>query len=206
VLEESQDAVSGERGFYDVVRELGIERRSLAAWAERHGVRHRVVVDHNEPLCLEFLREQRPEIVAFTGGGLIRGSVLAAAGLGVLNAHMGILPAYRGMDVVEWPILERNESTVGLGVTLHLMDPGVDTGPIIARFPVRIAAGDSMERLRTRYEPAMIAALLEGVRRARDGRLDPEPQHASDGRQYFALHPRMYALARSRLAALASTE
>jgi methionyl-tRNA formyltransferase len=109
------------------------------------------------------------------------------------------------MDVVEWPLLERAERSVGLGVTLHLIDRGVDTGPIIERFPISPRCGDSMERLRTRFEPTMVDALVEGVRRARDGKLDAKPQRASDGRQYFTLHPRMYEIARARLAATSAT-
>jgi folate-dependent phosphoribosylglycinamide formyltransferase PurN len=199
VLEQPQDS-TGERSFYDVVRELGVERRSLAAWARQHGVPLRVVSDHNDAACLAFLREVRPQIVPFTGGGLIRKALIEAAGLGILNAHMGLLPEYRGMDVVEWPLLEGRHESIGLGVTLHLMDPGVDTGPIVERFPIRLAPGDSMERLRTRFEPTMVEALVEGVRRARDGRLGAKPQLPSEGRQHFALHPRLYAAARARLA------
>ena len=48
---------------------------------------------------------------------------------GVLNCHMGILPKYRGMDVVEWPFLENDRLNVG--ITCHLMDKGIDTGDIL---------------------------------------------------------------------------
>ena len=44
---------------------------------------------------------------------------------------MGLLPDYRGMDVVEWPILEKNFKKLGL--TTHLMDTGIDTGKIIQK-------------------------------------------------------------------------
>lgn len=200
VIRGVAESAAGERSFYDVVEELGLEERSLRAFAERHGVPHLRVADPNAPEAVAFLRESAPDAVAFTGGGLVRRGLLEAAGRGILNAHMGVLPPYRGMDVVEWPLLEGRHESVGLGVTLHLMDPGVDTGPIVEVFPVPIRRGDSMERLRTRYEPVMVDALLEGVRRVRDGSLAPRPQAPGDGRQYFVLHPRLYAAARARLA------
>ena len=44
-----------------------------------------------------------------------------------INCHMGILPKYREMDVVEWPFL-LGDKNVG---TCHIMDSGVDTGDIL---------------------------------------------------------------------------
>jgi methionyl-tRNA formyltransferase len=114
---------------------------------------------------------------------------------------MGLLPRYRGMDVVEWPILEgRNE----VGVTLHFMDRGVDTGPILTTRNVPIRAGDGMEALRTRFEPVMVDIMLEGIRGVRDDALPPAAQRPEDGRQYFVLHPRLYERARRRLADVSS--
>lgn len=54
---------------------------------------------------------------------------------GVVNLHGGLLPEFRGTNIANVTILEG--ATVG-GATLHLMDEGIDTGPIIAErtFPV----------------------------------------------------------------------
>lgn len=48
----------------------------------------------------------------------------------VLNLHLGKLPEYRGMRPVNWA-LKNGESVAG--VTLHEVDPGIDTGPIVAQ-------------------------------------------------------------------------
>lgn len=200
VLQESPEAGGGERGFYDLVRELEVGARSLSDFARRHGVPYLKVRDHNDPASIALLERAAPDAVAFTGGGLIRKPVLDAAGHGVFNTHMGVLPFYRGMDVVEWPILEGRARSVGLGVTLHFMDRGVDTGPILAVRRVPLRDGDTIERLRTRFEPVMVEMMLEGIRQVRDGRLAPRPQRAEEGRQYFVMHPRVYARARRALA------
>lgn len=196
------DASGAEASFYSEVAELGLRGATLGAHCRTHGIPHRVVREPNEPDAVGWLRARRPDAVAFTGGGLVRRPLLEAAGAGVLNAHMGVLPPYRGMDVVEWPILEGRHESVGLGVSLHLMDRGVDTGPLVAVHRVPIRPGDTMERLRTRFEPVMVEAMLDGLRRIRDGTLAPRPQEAEEGRQYFVLHPRLYARARARLAEL----
>jgi folate-dependent phosphoribosylglycinamide formyltransferase PurN len=204
VLGRSPAAAGDERGFHEIVGELAIGTGSLVDWARRHGVDCLRAAEHNHPEAIAFVRERRPDVVAFTGGGLVRRPLLEVSGRGVFNTHMGVLPPYRGMDVVEWPLLERREASVGLGVTLHFMDPGVDTGPIVAVRRVPIRPGDTMERLRTRFEPVMLELLLEGIRALRDGRLEATPQARDAGRQYFVLHPRLYERARARLAAVAS--
>lgn len=193
-------AHASERGFHAMVGELGLPHTSLGRFARAHGIECLKVRDHNDPAAVELLGRARPDVVAFTGGGLIRRALLEVAGQGIFNTHMGILPEYRGMDVVEWPLLEDRHETVGLGVTLHLIDRGVDTGPIVTARRVPIAEGDTLETLRTRFEPAMVELMMEGVRRTRDGRLEVASQRAEAGRQYFVLHPRLHEEVRRRLA------
>ncbi len=202
VLAEADDSAAGEEGFHDLASRAGVGKRSLKRLASDAGVPFRSVDDHNAPESIDALRAMRPDVVAFTGGGIIRQPLIEASGLGIFNTHMGPLPEYRGMDVVEWPILEADGVEPVLGVTLHFMDRGIDTGPIVKVERVPIHAGDRMERLRKRFEPVMVSILMEGIRLVRDGALEPRPQAEADGRQYFVMHPRLYAEARRRLAIL----
>jgi len=59
-----------------------------------------------------------------------------------------------------------------------------------------------MERLRKRFEPAMVSLMLEGIRLVRDDALRLRPQKEAEGRQYYVMHPRLYGEARRRLAVL----
>ena len=76
-----------------------------------------------------FLLENKADIALFTGGGFIKKSFLENFRIGIINLHMGILPYYKGMDVVESPLSEGRFDC--LGITSHLMDTSIDTGPII---------------------------------------------------------------------------
>lgn len=200
VLDSDDGVADDERGLNDIAKEAGVAGIRLSTFAKREGIRFIKVGDHNDPASLAALEAMRPDIVAFTGGGIIRERLIGASGRGILNPHMGVLPRYRGMDVVEWPILEDEQERVGVGATLHLMDEGIDTGPIVRSVRVPIARGDSVERLRKRFEPALVDLILEGVRAARDDRLEPQPQAEADGHQYFMMHPRFYEQVRHRLA------
>jgi len=156
------------------LREAGLEGQSLKRICRARGIACISVRDLNSAKVETFLKARETDLVVFTGGGLIRRKILALPRLGVMNCHAGILPRYRGMDVVEWAILEA-QAEPETGLTLHFMDPGVDTGPFL---------------------------VLEGVRGLKDGRLQPIMQEPEDGRQYFVIHPRLRCAAERRLAAI----
>ena len=195
-----RDSSAGETGFYELTVERRLEGVTASGFAKEHGVPFVKVGDHNDDASLSFLQRARPDVVAFTGGGIIRAPLLEASGRGIFNTHMGVLPPYRGNDVVEWPIVEGRVDDVGLGVTLHFMARGIDTGPIAMIRSVPIRPGDTMERLRKRFEPVMLGILEDGLRAARDDGLELREQAPADGRQYFIMHPRFYDVARRELA------
>ncbi len=57
-------------------------------------------------------------------GVIYRDATIQAFHLGILNHHIGILPAYRGRSVLEWSILRGDP----VGVTVFFIDTGIDTG------------------------------------------------------------------------------
>lgn len=167
----------------------------LRAWPLYHAA------DLNSAQAVQFVRAMNPTIALFAGGGMIRPALIDACGAGVLNCHMGPLPRYRGMDVVEWPFLE--ESTrARTAVTVHFMDQGLDTGPIVEVADIPRVGCQSIADLRAAAEGLKVEALLRAVQAHRDGMLSPQPQALAAGRQYFVLHPALgrIADARGRLA------
>lgn len=199
VLRERDRDLEGREGYPLMRAELGLAETHVAQLACRLGFRVVRCDSVNDAAVLTCLDQVRPDIVLFTGGGLIRRPVLERAGLGVINCHMGVLPAYRGMDVVEWAVLEGRPEF--LGVTAHLMDAGVDTGPILRVYPITPLPGETFKALRARYHYRMIKVMVESCVGLLDGRIPPVPQVHSAGRQYFNMHPRIYAEAEKRLAA-----
>lgn len=180
-------------------RQVDLPPGTLKTLARTFGIPLVTVPDHNAPAALRALRSAAPDLIVFTGGGLLRKEVLAAARIGVMNCHSGILPCYRGMGVVEWPILEADGELPKIGLSLHLMDAGVDTGPILCQRRLALRPGDTFASIYTRLEPHMVELILKGLRGLRDGTIAPEPQNIDDGRQYFVLHPRLLAEAQRRL-------
>jgi hypothetical protein len=157
------------------------------------------VASLDDPRVLGLLERTRPDAVVYGGGGLVRPSVIARAGRGVVNAHNAVLPGYRGLDAPAWALLEGRLDRIGL--TGHLMDEGVDTGPVLCVRRVDPAAFASPSALDMQLWSALPGVLVEATVALRDGVM-AEPQ-LTVARQYFRLHPRLRPLVTSALSAVA---
>ncbi len=92
------------------------------------------------------LKEAAPEAVVVFGPGIIKEPLLSALPEGrTINLHQGLSPYYRGSGTNFWPFLEGRLHCIG--VTLHYLDKGIDTGGIIVHGRPEIRAGDTLHRL-----------------------------------------------------------
>ena len=181
----------------DLMRANDITATKVDEFREKYQSKILYCTELNEPSVVEALKTSKPDIVVFTGGGLIRKDVLDNSGAGILNCHMGVLPPYRGMDVVEWPILEGNFDQVG--TTVHFMDQGVDTGDILRVTPIEIVPGETIKELRERFEPIMCREMVSACKDYLDGNLERKPQKFEDGKQYFIMHPSLVEVAKAKI-------
>ncbi|HKY45186.1 MAG TPA: formyltransferase family protein [Pyrinomonadaceae bacterium] len=70
------------------------------------------------------LRKLKLDVGLHKAGVIYRDVTIDAFRLGILNHHIGILPAYRGRSVMEWSILQGDP----VGITVFFIDAGIDTG------------------------------------------------------------------------------
>jgi len=85
-----------------------------------------------------------------------------------LNLHPSLLPAFPGLRAVERAIEHGVKVT---GVTVHLVDEGVDLGPIVWQEPLPIRSGETAESLRARLRPLEHRALIVATRWMVEGRI-----------------------------------
>jgi phosphoribosylglycinamide formyltransferase-1 len=78
-----------------------------------------------------------------------------------INVHPSLLPAFPGMDAVGQALAAGIAET---GVTVHFLDEGVDSGPVILQEPVPIEPGDTEETLYHRIRAVEHRLLPEAVR------------------------------------------
>lgn len=171
--------------------------RSLSEVASEYGFPVVTCRDQNSPRAVAQLKQWAPDVAVFTGGNILRGELLQAPRLGVLNAHLALLPEIRGMSSPEWSLL----CGVPLGITIHFIDSGIDTGPILLRREFSAADQcDSLTDLRNRMIAEGIELLAEAVTGLDRGTMLPVPQpDREQDNQFFVMHERLKAEAERRL-------
>ena len=107
---------------------------------------HRKVFLFQKPLdhpdTLERLKALKLDVGLHKAGAIYREPTINAFRLGILNPHIGILPGYRGRNVMEWTLLEGGT----VGITVFFIDSGIDTGKrIVLREEVDISHCRSIE-------------------------------------------------------------
>ena len=119
----------------------------------------------------EWLAERGVELVVLAGFM----QLLTAPFLGrfpgrILNVHPSLLPAFPGAHAVEDALAHGVKVT---GATVHFVDEGVDTGPIVLQEAVEVREGDTAETLHARIQQAEHRLLPRAVRLFLDGKLTP---------------------------------
>jgi phosphoribosylglycinamide formyltransferase-1 len=114
----------------------------------------------DEALTAELCRWD-PEWIVCAGFMRILGpQVLDAFPQRIINSHPALLPAFAGAHAVRDALAYGSKVT---GTTVHLVDAGVDTGPIIAQQPVMVQADDDESSLHERIKDVERVLLVEVV-------------------------------------------
>jgi methionyl-tRNA formyltransferase len=101
-------------------------------------------------------------------------SLLSLPRLGALNVHPSLLPDNRGPDPLFWTFWRGDEAT---GVTIHLMDERLDTGPILAQQGEPVPNGITEAALEARLASLGGELLGRSLDALADGSAHPQPQH-----------------------------
>lgn len=126
---------------------------------------------------LQTLAAARPEaIVVAAFGQLLPRAVLELPALGCLNVHASLLPRHRGAAPIPAAILAGDEMT---GVTIMLMEAGLDTGPILAQVAEPIRPEDTAGSLAERLAESGARLLVDTLPRWAQGSIRPRPQDES---------------------------
>jgi hypothetical protein len=88
----------------------------------------------NGPETVEAISRLEPDVVIQVDAGILRRRVFEIARIGTLNLHPGIAPLVKGQDPTYWALWEHKREW--LGATVHYIDEGIDTGPVLAYAPV----------------------------------------------------------------------
>ncbi len=147
----------------------------------------RLAMDHSIPVvqpetleassAFEELASYSPDLIVVAAYGRILPSrMLALPRFGCLNLHPSLLPRHRGSSPIANTILCGDEVT---GVTVMLMDAGMDSGPILAQREVFVSPEDTGGSLTPKLAHIGAELLLESLPLWIGGKIRPQPQDES---------------------------
>lgn len=129
------------------------------------------------PEFVEQLTELRPSVIVVAAfGQILPRSILEVAPLGAINVHGSLLPDLRGAAPIAEAIARGYQFT---GITIMLMNEGMDTGPILSQRRVDIRPDDTTESLGARLSEVGADLLVETLPKWARGEIIPREQDDS---------------------------
>ncbi|HLB82860.1 MAG TPA: methionyl-tRNA formyltransferase [Gemmatimonadales bacterium] len=142
--------------------------------AEAEGVPVLQPARPSDPDFVAQVRALAPDVgVVVAYGHILKPDLLALPRRGMINVHPSLLPELRGAAPVEWAILHGLEKT---GVTIMLMDAGLDSGPILHQIPHHIDPEATGGELSEHLSEMGAQALVEALALLETNGLEPRPQ------------------------------
>jgi phosphoribosylglycinamide formyltransferase-1 len=142
--------------------------------AERRGISSKVIDraswprrDEREAALVAALEEARVDLICLAGYmRVLSPAFVARWPLRILNVHPSLLPSFPGLQAQAQALDYGVQVT---GATVHFVDAGTDTGPIVAQAAVPVRPGDDAETLAARILPAEHGLYVAAVRRVLEG-------------------------------------
>ena len=96
----------------------------------------------NSKQCIDWLVTESPDVVVINGTRIVSPAVLGACSAVFLNTHCGITPTYRGVHGGYWALYQGDRGHAG--VTVHVVDPGIDSGDIVYQATIEVDEHDDV--------------------------------------------------------------
>lgn len=125
----------------------------------------------NSETCRTQLAKLNPAAVAVYGTRIIGRKTLSCVPAPFVNYHAGINPKYRGQHPGYWARANRDPEHIG--ITVHLVDTGVDTGGVLAQKRVSLGSRDNISTYQFVQMAEALPVFTQCLREARSGELLP---------------------------------
>lgn len=123
----------------------------------------------NAEACRTALAAARPDVVLVYGTRILKKATLDCVGAPFINYHAGYNPLYRGQHGAYWALVSGDRDHAGL--TVHLVDEGVDTGAVLYQSVSQFAPSDNISTYQVRQMADAIPLMIRAAEDALAGRL-----------------------------------
>jgi folate-dependent phosphoribosylglycinamide formyltransferase PurN len=141
----------------------------------------------NADIALKELQAQQPDLIIVHGTRIISKKILQSVDARFINIHAGITPRYRGSHGAYWALA--NKDKANCGVTVHLVDAGIDTGQVLSQVSILFTKGDNFST----YPYLQLAEGLKALNQAIDDLQKGQSTHVkSDLNSALWHHPTIW--------------
>ncbi|MCS7279631.1 MAG: methionyl-tRNA formyltransferase [Thermodesulfobacteriaceae bacterium] len=165
-------------------RGLKFSASPIKIWAQNKGLPVLEPEKLKDENFIAKLKEFCPELIVVCAyGKILPKLILELPQYGCWNIHASLLPKYRGASPINWAILNGEKET---GITIFLMEEGLDTGPILLQKELPISEEDTALDLSCKLSQLAKEAILEAIELHKKGQLKAFPQ-GEEGISYAPL-------------------
>jgi methionyl-tRNA formyltransferase len=151
----------------DYIASLGVNGRP-------DGVDYLETASLNEATVITAITQAKPDVCAVLGTSIIKPRLISIPKLGMINAHTSILPEYRGARSEFWQCYNKDFRNVG--ITLHFIDAGVDTGKILFQKKQEVGENPDPNELRANNTLATLQNYVPTIEAVLNGTIEPKDQ------------------------------
>lgn len=161
-----------QRKDKEIIKRYFYENGRPIPWGE--GVVIKKVQNINSRESLRWVRELKPELIIVFGTRIIKPPLMEIPPQGIINVHTGLSPYYRGGQCTFWALY--NNEPEYIGVTIHFLDEGVDSGEIIYSARPRLEPEDNICSIECKLTKLGTRLLLQAIKDIERGKVRRIPQ------------------------------
>ena len=154
--------LAGRRRIKTLQRQFGLEPRAPLTAAIHN------IDSINSPQALALIQARNPKVIIVNGTRIVKREILNGTKATFINTHQGITPLYRGAHGAYWALHEGDPAHCG--VTVHLVDEGIDTGGILGQKIITPEKQDNFATYPYLQTAAALEILVSSVTDALDGK------------------------------------
>lgn len=128
------------------------------------------------------IREFQPDVLLVCVAPILKPNIFSIAPHGTINVHHGLVPNYRGEHTLFWPLYYQEYDQVG--VTVHYIDDGIDTGQVLATGCPEVRPDDNEATVTARATRLAARLTCDVLAAAQWGKLPSLPQSRESGREF----------------------
>lgn len=139
----------------------------------------------NDTSCMAMLQSLQPDVVLVNGTRIISKKILQCVDAVFINSHVGITPQYRGVHGGYWALV--NNDKENCGVTIHMVDTGIDTGSILKQAIIYPSKKDNFITYPYHQFGTAINLMKEVLQNIKENQLQPYKKEKAESNLYY--HP-----------------